>query len=504
MPNATLTPLHFRFRNIPWLRITLAAFVGLYILVIGASIATFPVWIPFVLTAPVFLPLFVNRSLQGEVSSRKFEILFFLFLVSSLLWPKILAIQIGGPDLRPQRLVVVLLVFVLVYAAMLPQMRAKLLSALIDNKFWFSLLFLLVLHRMVSCLTSQYFLEAIYRFINEFLTVSLIGIIVSLISRREDFINSYLKIMLGISMVLALMAVVEFALARNLFASIVLPGMQIDSEFRDNVVAAKLRGGTYRAQVTFTNPLQLTEYALTCLPLMLPLIWSQKKFYRISGVLGFMALLGALLLSGSRAGVAVAIGSAFLMAAAVQMAMLRKERSSWILWGGLGALTLLGFLALFWAAEMGYLNAIIGGRTLEERQSSEARLTMLRMAWPLIEASPIFGHGVGLAAFILGFRGKSGLTIDSYWLSYALDAGLLGLLLFTLVCVAALYSGIKQARISRKWHALCLYSLAVSVVSVLVFKTVLSLYDLDFLLFINLSLLATAKYWASSQYDVEG
>jgi len=486
------------------LKVLLAIFVGLYIFVIAASIASFPIWIPFLLAAPVFLPLFVNRSLQGQVALRTFELLFFLYLVSSLLWPKILAIQVGGPDLRPQRLVVMLLVLVLVYAAMLPQMRAKLLTALVDNKYWFSLLGLLILHRMLSCMASQYFLEATYRYINEFLTVSLIGILVSLIARREGFIESYLKIMLGISVLLALMAVVEFALARNLFASIVLPGMQVDSEFRDNVVAAKLRGGTYRAQVTFTNPLQLTEYALTGLPLMLPLIWARKRLYRVSGVIGFVALLGCLLLSGSRAGVAVAAGAAFLMAGAVQMAMLRQQRSSWVLWIGMGMLSLFGLLALFWASEAGYLNAIIGGRTLEERQSSEARLTMLRMAWPLIEASPIFGYGVGLAAFVLGFRGKSGVTIDSYWLSYALDAGLVGLVLFTAVCGVALYLGIRQAKISGQWHALCLYSLAVSVVSVLIFKTVLSLYDLDFLLFINLSLLATAKYWASNQSSDEG
>jgi len=355
---------------------------------------------------------------------------------------------------------------------------------------------MLFVHRLASCINSDYFFTTVFRFTNELLTVGLVCVFTSLIARNSKFIEKYLKSILAIAILLSIMAVIEYLISRNLFASIILPGMQIDSEFRDSVVAAKLRGGMYRSQVTFTHPLQLTEFALASLPLMLPLIWSKLHHHRIAGLVGLFALLICLFLSGSRAGFVVGFGTAVLMVIAIQLATLKGKRSAWMLWAGLLVVSVLSLIAILWALESGHLGSLIGGRSLEERQSSEARLTMMRMAWPLIEEEPVWGYGVGLSAIVLGFQGYSGLTIDSYWLSYTLESGLIGLLLFAIVCIIAIYRGSVQARISSRWHALCIYSLIASVLTVLIFKTILSLNDLDFLLFINLALLTSSTTWA--------
>lgn len=500
MLEAVLKPTSYYKSKSFWIKALVALALGLYVAVIGASVALAPAWISLLLVAPLLLPLFANNSLRAQVSTKTFQALFFIFLFTSLVWPKLISINLGGPDIRPQRITLIALLALLAYAAMLPIMRSKLQSAVSEYKVWFFALSLLFVHRLASCINSDYFFATVFRLTNELLTVGLVCVFTSLIARNSKFIEKYLKSILAIAILLSIMAVIEFSISRNLFASIVLPGMQIDSEFRDSVVAAKLRGGTYRSQVTFTHPLQLTEFALACLPLMLPLVWSKVKRHRVAGLVGLCALLICLVLSGSRAGYVIGFGTALLMVMASQMAAFKGKRSSWMLWAGLIVVSVLSVIVIVWALESGHLGSFIGGRSLEERQSSEARLSMLRMAWPLIEAEPVFGYGLGLGAFVLGFQGHSGLTIDSYWLSYSLESGLLGLFLFSFVCLLSLYRGAIQAKKSSPWHALCIYSLMASVISVLTFKTILSLNDLDFLLFINLALLATSSKWADQTH----
>lgn len=481
------------------LRALLAFAVTIYVMLIGVSFALLPPWMPFLLAAPAFFPMFVNRTFKGNVSRKWWIIGFLAFLVASLLWPKLLAIQLAGPDIRPQRLIVVMLLLMAMYSALSVHVRAHVMEVFSQYKLWSLLLGCLLLHRFFSSVLSDYAFEALYRYVNELVTVGLMATLALFVAKDMQFIERYLKVVLVVTIALAALAVLEVLLGRNLFANILLPGMQVDSEARDVIIAEKLRGGRYRAQATFTNPLQLTEYALYSLPLALPLIFSESRIWRAAGILGMVAALGALMLSGSRAGVGMVFISLVLIVIAIQVSLFAGKRTSWVVWAGLLVLMVGAMVALYGAYDMGYLDALIGGRTLEERQSSEARLTMLKMAWPKILDHPFLGHGVGLAAAILGFKGKSGITIDSYWISYSLDSGLLGLMLFLALAFVSVTAGLIQAKRASRLGALCIYSLIVSVVTVLAFKTILSLSDLDYLLFTNMSLLAVSKQWTNTE-----
>jgi len=67
----------------------------------------------------------------------------------------------------------------------------------------------------------------------------------------------------------------------------------------------------------------------------------------------------------------------------------------------------------------------------EGSRSSLARLDQIIAALPVIEKSPLLGHGIGVGGFVLDWRGAGNLrTVDNYFLLMVLDSGLVTLVIY--------------------------------------------------------------------------
>jgi hypothetical protein len=114
------------------------------------------------------------------------------------------------------------------------------------------------------------------------------------------------------------------------------------------------------------------------------------------------------------------------------------------------------------------------GTTAEERISSMARVIMLEKGIPLIEAQPVVGYGVGLGGYTLGFVGEGGmLTLDNYYLLLALDSGLLALMIFCLMLVWTGKKLITALTLQQRNYSTRLAALALSVIGIAIFQTIL-------------------------------
>ncbi len=117
------------------------------------------------------------------------------------------------------------------------------------------------------------------------------------------------------------------------------------------------------------------------------------------------------------------------------------------------------------------------------------------MGVPKFLERPLFGQGTGLAAETLGYTNLAGvLTIDSYWLSALLEFGvigagaLLGMILWTIVSGAKAYVAPNDG-VNRLGGPI-----AVSLLTFLVVKSVLSQADNHLLPFVMMAMMMVAAH----------
>src|SRR5436190_11026161 len=119
------------------------------------------------------------------------------------------------------------------------------------------------------------------------------------------------------------------------------------------------------------------------------------------------------------------------------------------------------------------------------------------MGIPKIISNPI-GHGAGSSGNVLGYAKDEFVTVDNYWLTVALDYGVLGLILyvalFVLAIIAATQCLLRDPRSMDTREKLLLIPLICSMAVYLVVKGVLSQEDNHALVFTMLGLLVGIVY----------
>jgi O-antigen ligase len=129
---------------------------------------------------------------------------------------------------------------------------------------------------------------------------------------------------------------------------------------------------------------------------------------------------------------------------------------------------------------------MVAGTSAAEEGSTLARMVMFEQGGSLVFDQPLLGYGPGRAAVTLGFLpGFSVLTIDSYYLTVALESGLPGLLLFiTLLGYPIIKGWIGSVRFSGR-DRVRIVTITFTLIGFSVIKSVLSLtenFDTAFLL----------------------
>ena len=189
-----------------------------------------------------------------------------LFLLVLVVWPNYGFYKFGVlPGISPTRIMFALLVFYWLYSISgSTQFRINFVRRLKQNKGVVFLIVGLMLWKLGSVITSETFFFSLYGFLNETISyVFIFFLVLSIIQTSKDVDSIILWFALS-AFLIGLLGLYEAYVKHNLFIGYI----PVSSEYLEQVMSEKLRGGKYRTQATFDHPLLLAEYIVFILPIL--------------------------------------------------------------------------------------------------------------------------------------------------------------------------------------------------------------------------------------------
>ncbi|GLQ09189.1 hypothetical protein GCM10007913_11210 [Devosia yakushimensis] len=253
-------------------------------------------------------------------------------------------------------------------------------------------------------------------------------------------------------------------------------------------VTAFYRDGAYRAASLFSHSIVFAQYSGAMAPLALHMCRFGRGIMRLLGVAALCCIPVALLIAGARSGIVVLIAALGTYAFLTLLGGKATPKRLFISLAGLGLAVLL--LA---APLQGLLDLLIRGDTVAEQMSTNVRAEMLSNGLRALEERPLTGYGDGRSPDIAGLIGRHNIrTIDNFYLSAAVDFGLIGLALLLGLLVAAIATmaaGIGNALSAVERNLQSAY--LATAVAILVGQTVLTIPDNMAIIYLLLGLAAT-------------
>lgn len=358
--------------------------------------------------------------------SRLFSLLqTFLFLY--IVVPKYLNFSIGFFSVSADRPILFLLMIFWLYGIFnFKIVRQVLKSRIKRNKIFVTLFSLFIFFNFVSVFFSQDFSDSIKRFINFFIYSASSFFIILSIPLNKKVLKKIALLFLVASAFICLYGVLEVFLGENIFVGL-LKGSDLTA-YQESNISYRFRGGARRIQASFTNPVVFGQFIV----LMVPMLMYFKKF--ANGYNRYFKLVIAVLIIltyfvKSRASILILFMS--LVYGLYYFLFLSKSNLSLkvMLFFGLCGLIPVGLYNL----DLNSIFVIFGGLDFS---SDDNRETQLLMAIPIIANSIWTGVGFGSGASTLGYGSNAGVgTIDNYFLTVILDAGVLAFLSFSLLVI---------------------------------------------------------------------
>lgn len=460
-----------------------------YGFVVALAAVVLPVWVAIIVLIPLFIPLFGGDLFCFKPPARMMRYLFSAYLLANSLWPKYLAIQLPGPDINPQRLVLLILVSVFFVSFLSPQVRGDVFEKISSERMVFALFFGLVCIRFFASLLGLNPIASLGPFFSELVEVFIVFLIAYFCFENYGQIRKVVFVLLLCGVMVSILAICEFLLKKNLFATMSMPGMALDPDYIRQALSDKTRHGVYRAQASFFHPLLLTEYCVYQIPVAFYFLSSKSFYERLIGVIGVLVVPLAAAASGSRSSI---VATVFVFALCVLFIFLRlrySKKYGAISWLFFIAAICLSITAIFVLFDYGVFDSVFYGKSLREQQSTAARIYMYQKGIPAIFSSPLIGYGLGLAAEIVGFSANGSFSIDSFFLSYVIESGVPGLLVLIGV-VTFPFARVLISKVGEfsSGDVLLVSYLAIGVAGLFLVKTVLSLNGNTYLLFLSAAL----------------
>lgn len=280
--------------------------------------------------------------------------------------------------------------------------------------------------------------------------------------------NKLVKIICAALVLVSLQVIIERALEQNVFVMLGVSSGDSD-DYLGQALASKTRGA-YRAQGSFYNPLSLAHYLI----FMLPLLYSAKKLlssWRVMRAVYIAMTILAALATGSRAALLIVM-TFFIYAVAKRIVDMAKSKLPSV--RVFGVFAGIVFLIVSIALSLGVVKIIEGGNE-QEQSSTVARLSQLSMGVDSILENPILGIGPRMAATVAGTSvSAERVSIDNFYLSMAIESGLLVLLLYIIVMINLISkSGYTHLIVNDQWAL----GLRMSFILFAVFFFISSLYE---------------------------
>ncbi|AOF82169.1 O-Antigen ligase family protein [Methyloversatilis sp. RAC08] len=430
---------------------------------------------PFILLLPVLaLSVFAIPRQEGVNYNRLF-LLTIGWLVFTLLWPRYVSFRLPGvPDILPGRvlfgLLLVMWIFLLVNSKTL---WADFAAVVRRHRFVFGIFFAYVALRLLSAVFSRYFVNSAYVLLNELLTYFPLIAIGAIVFSTAERLRYLMMAFAGTAIALGALGVMEAALGKNIFAAY-LPGFfSLSSEYLEQIVQEKIRGGSYRVQGTFGHPLLYAQFLLFATPFVALFLNPERKFRSFLILLALAVIGVAVVRSGSRSAVIGAVIVGMLWLALALFGQIIAKTTSRMSWLALFAVPLVLTSAVLIALQS---TDYVIGRDRAEYNSSNARVEMYLKGFEVTSESPAVGHGPGLAIELMGFVGTGGVrTLDSYYVSVMVESGFLAISAFLLFGISGALVAAKVGLTSRSaFNRAVGRSIACAIVGVMLMCSILS------------------------------
>ena len=486
--------------------------VMLLVLPVGLALFSLVYGFFFALTAPYLIvpftvPVVVLVLLsvwalpdRAHAPTRSMELFFAALIISLVMWPNYLALSLPGlPWVTMLRLTGFPMAFLLLICLSTSEsFRRELRQTLAAVPGLGPCLLLFILTQFVTVALSKEPAAALQRALVQQVNWTSVFMVSAWICRTPGRIERYVVLFMLLAVPIVAITLIENREHHVLWVGHVPSFLKVEDPTAALILTSSVRSATglYRTKATFSTPLGLAEYLALLTPFAVHFaIGKFRPIVKLSGAVLIPILFYCIRLTDARLGVVGFLVSMLLYVLFWGLLRLKRDRRD------LAAASIVyAYPAIFLAAATAVmtvhrLNVMVFGDGAQAA-SNEARKNQLHMGIPKILANPI-GHGPGGSGPAMGYGAGEFVTIDNYYLTLALDYGLIGLLtflaIFLITISASAQAGVRAASTNdSNLHNAVPLSIALS--EFLVIKLVFSQQDNHVMVFTLLGMAVAMVY----------
>jgi hypothetical protein len=264
------------------------------------------------------------------------------------------------------------------------------------------------------------------------------------IFKKEGRVQRYVFLLVAIAIPIIVLAFIEAHEQKVLWAGHVPGFLRVDDPSAQIALSRAMRSasGLYRAKVTFSTPLGLSEFMALITPFALHLAAARYNVVlRIFGVVLIPTLYFVARLTDSRLGVVGYLVSLLVYLLLWSLVRWRQRMGDIVTAAIVYAYPSVFLITVAAVTFIHRLHLIVFGGGAQAA-SNEARSNQYRMAIPALLRNPI-GHGAGQAGDAMGYGAGQFVAIDSYYLSLALDYGFLGVIFYVAIFAMVIAAAVR-------------------------------------------------------------
>ncbi len=499
------TPLYHQ-RQTGWRPAVYLAGLLAVITVVGMLYGFLISILPLSFLLPLAAPIVLLTALSiwalpetGSAPEKSIEFLFFGYMAGLFLWPNYFAIAIPGlPWISVSRLWGAPLAFlILLGCSMSAPFRAALLAPFRSNRWLLRAMIGFVITQCIALFCSKHFGDSANRLVNYQIAWTNMFFASAFVLSKPGRALRLVGLLCCAAEAQSGLAYFEYRAGGVLWAQHVPPFVALNDPTVRAILAGGARAatGTYRVQSIYTTSLNFAEFLGITTSLFLHFLMTGTRLRtRIACLIYLPYSFWVILTTDSRIGL---VG--FLLSCLLYFLLWALKRRNERPRDLIAPLLLLAYpmmfatvvaLSLFWVR----LNHMIFGGGAQAA-SNESRRIQIETGIPKVLSWPI-GHGPGMAAVTLGFadneEGK--LTIDNYWLSIALEYGILGFICFMSLMILGVTQGVRFGLKAQTSESKLLLPMATLVFIFITGKSVLSQEDSHALIFVILGGIAALTH----------
>jgi hypothetical protein len=456
---------------------------SIFCLFYGFAFALFAPYLLLPLLAPLpVLGLFVIWALPEAraAPTRTLAALTFIFFVGLVMWPNYIAFAPPGlPWITMVRITGFPLVLVfLACLSVSADFRRELATSLAAVPLLWKALLTFAAIQLISIAFSANVGQSIDRFVVAQVSWTAIFFLSAYVFLTPGRVEQMAKMLWVMGILVGVIGIAEWRHAGVLWANHIPSFLKIPDPAVARALAYHSRGpdGVYRAESTFSTSLGLAEYVALILPFVIHFaVGAYRSTIRIAAALSIPLLLFVVNVTGARLGVIGCLMSFFLYGLIWAVLRWRRKRQDLVapalIFAFPFAVLLTAFLAMTWTR----FHVMVFGNGYAQ-YSTLARQEQLRMALPRLLHHP-WGYGVSMGANTVGYFNAGGeLTLDSYFITVAMEYGIIGFIVYYSYFLYAIYFSTKAIILSRDLPSeyYLLIPLAISLANFFVIKSVFS------------------------------